>query len=83
MANLQDPDVVSYVSPVASTQMHKVVLSAKDLGELDSTAELLTKSSIKHHLWTEQPENLRACIAVKPYPRSVIQPLLRHLKLFR
>jgi peptidyl-tRNA hydrolase len=83
MANLRDAEVTAYTDPAAAAQMHKVVLSAKDESELVHTAELLQKNSIKHVLWTEQPEHMRTCLAVRPYPRKIIQPLLKHLKLFR
>lgn len=83
MANLRDAEVVAYTDPAAAAQMHKVVLSAKDEGELVDTAQMLQQNSIKHVLWTEQPEHMRTCLAVRPYPRKIIQPLLKHLKLFR
>ena len=83
MSHLHDSDVQSYVSAAAATQMHKVVLSAKDDAELGEAADILSKAQIKHHVWIENPEKIRTCLAVKPYPRHIVQPLLRHLKLFR
>lgn len=83
MSHLHDPDVVRYTAPDAVTQMHKVVLAAKDDGELVATSEMLAKQGMIHKVWTEQPEMIRSCLAVKPYPRKVIQPLLKALKLFR
>ena len=34
-------------------------------------------------LQIEQPENIPTCLATKPYPRRVIAPLLRGLRLLR
>ena len=31
----------------------------------------------------EQPDQLSSCLATRPYHRHIVQPLLRHLKLFR
>lgn len=83
MSNLADADVQRYTAPDAADQMHKVVLAAKDQRELEDTAELLHKQGMVHKLWVEQPEMLKSCLAVKPYPRKIIQPLLKALKLFR
>jgi peptidyl-tRNA hydrolase len=81
--HMADAEVKAYIDPTAATQMHKVVLAAKDDAELGATSDLLTHHQMKHKVWTEQPENFRSCLAVRPYPRSLIQPLLKHLKLFR
>jgi peptidyl-tRNA hydrolase len=78
-----DADVAAYVAPDALAKMHKVVLSVPNEDELAATSALLDRSHIKHVVWTEQPENYRSCLALKPYRRSIVQPLLRHLKLFR
>ena len=83
MAHRNDPDVERYTSPDAETQMHKVVLAAKDEGELVETSKMLERHGMAHKVWVEQPEMIRSCLAVKPYPRSIIQPLLKALKLFR
>jgi len=78
-----DGDVAAYTAPDALPNMHKVVLSVPDEAELNATADMLQRSGFKHVLWREQPENYCSCLALKPYRRSVVQPLLRHLKLFR
>jgi len=83
MQHLQDDEVRRYTSADSLGSMRKVVLSAKDEQELIETAEKLQNNNIKHHVWVEHPENYRSCLAVRPYPRSIIQPLLKHLKLFR
>jgi len=84
---LTDPDVQSYLRSAVSSdprdQMHKVVLAAKDEMELKRTADLLESNEIKYKLWVEFPENYPSCLATKPYPRRIIQPLLKQLKLFR
>ena len=112
----EDADVQRYVTASAGTQMHKVVLAARDEKELTDTASLLRQHSIVHKVWVsaptaashawllvyrsqhsprcvarplccgcqiEQPEQLPSCLATRPYRRHVLQPILRHLKLFR
>jgi peptidyl-tRNA hydrolase len=85
--HLNDADVRAYIGLAGDegqrTQMHKVVLAVKDEAELRDTAALLSRHSIDHRLWVEAPEELPSCLATRPYRRSVVQPLLRHLKLFR
>ena len=87
--HLNDADVRAYLGLAGAdeqrpqTQMHKVVLSVKDEAELLDTASLLTRHSIVHRVWVEAPELLPSCLATRPYQRRVVQPLLRHLKLFR
>ena len=87
--HLDDADVRSFLGLAKRpggeplTQMHAVVLSVKDEEELRSTAELLSQHSIAHLLWVEAPEQVTSCLATRPYQRSVIQPILKHLKLFR
>ena len=85
--HLDDADVRAYIGRAEDegqrTQMHKVVLAVKDEAELMETASLLTRHSIVHRVWVEAPEQLPSCLATRPYQRSVVQPLLRHLKLFR
>ena len=45
--------------------------------------EKLTAESIEHKLWTEQPENTPTAIALKPYPRSRVAPLVKKFSLYR
>lgn len=79
--SMNHPHTLEYLKQVNS--MHTVVLSVKNDEELISTSESLNQSSILNHIWIEQPENLPVCLATRPAPRGVIQPLLKHLKLFR
>ena len=84
--HVQHEDVRRYLGlsgEKQSQQMHTVVLSVTDERELRDTAALLAGHDIAHCLWVEAPEQLPSCLATRPYPRSALQPLLRHLKLFR
>jgi peptidyl-tRNA hydrolase len=85
--HLEDEEVRRYIGLIPTDppqpQMHKVVLSVKDETELNETAELLTKNAIVHRVWMEAPEQFPSCLATRPYQRHILQPLLRHLKLFR
>ncbi|CAN9507508.1 unnamed protein product [Ophioblennius macclurei] len=63
--------------------MHKVVLAAPDEGALSSLSDCLTEAGVAHKLWVEQPENIPTCLALRPYPKDAVQPLLRKFKLFK
>lgn len=38
---------------------------------------------IDHCIWTEQPENVKTVIALRPTLKDFIQDYLRHLKLYK
>uniref|UniRef100_A0A3P8VC81 peptidyl-tRNA hydrolase n=1 Tax=Cynoglossus semilaevis TaxID=244447 RepID=A0A3P8VC81_CYNSE len=77
-----DPDTQRYLAELDS--MHKVVLGqAPDEEALSSLSENLTQAGVSHKLWIEQPENIPTCLALKPYPKETVQPLLRKFKLFK
>ncbi|XP_026875142.2 putative peptidyl-tRNA hydrolase PTRHD1 [Electrophorus electricus] len=63
--------------------MHKVVLQAPDEPSLAALSASLREKGIAHKLWVEQPENTPTCLALKPYPRDTVHPLLRKLELFK
>jgi peptidyl-tRNA hydrolase len=84
--NSQDKDTNNYTGTSAlppATQMHSVVLAANDQTELEQTVDKLKQNNIIYKVWIEQPENYPSCLATKPYQRKIIQPILKHLKLFR
>ena len=64
-------------------RMTKVVKECKGERQLLALAEKLRAESIEHKLWTEQPENLPTAIALKPYPRSRVAPLVKKFSLYR
>ncbi|KAG7509352.1 peptidyl-tRNA hydrolase PTRHD1 [Solea senegalensis] len=76
-----DPDTQRYLAELDS--MHKVVLGAPDEAALSGLSESLTQAGVSHKLWVEQPENFPTCLALKPYPKETVQPLLRKFKLFK
>ncbi|XP_026993770.2 putative peptidyl-tRNA hydrolase PTRHD1 [Tachysurus fulvidraco] len=79
--NYNDPDTQEYLSDLDN--MHKVVLQAADEASLTHLSTTLSEKGIAHKLWTEQPENLATCLALKPYPKDTVQPFLRKFKLFK
>ncbi|XP_006625744.1 putative peptidyl-tRNA hydrolase PTRHD1 [Lepisosteus oculatus] len=79
--NYNDPDTQEYLGELDS--MHKVVLEAPDETALSSLSETLSQKGVAHKLWVEQPENTPTCLALKPYPKETVQPLLRKFKLFK
>ncbi|XP_029983647.1 putative peptidyl-tRNA hydrolase PTRHD1 [Sphaeramia orbicularis] len=76
-----DPDTQRYLSDLDC--MHKVVLGAPDEAALSGLSQTLTQAGVAHKLWIEQPENIPTCLALKPYPKDAVQPLLRKFKLFK
>uniref|UniRef100_A0A3P8UQQ6 peptidyl-tRNA hydrolase n=1 Tax=Cynoglossus semilaevis TaxID=244447 RepID=A0A3P8UQQ6_CYNSE len=58
-------------------------VQAPDEEALSSLSENLTQAGVSHKLWIEQPENIPTCLALKPYPKETVQPLLRKFKLFK
>ncbi|KAM9840682.1 putative peptidyl-tRNA hydrolase PTRHD1 [Aulostomus maculatus] len=76
-----DEDTQRYLADLDS--MHKVVLAAPDEAALSGLSESLTQAGVGHKLWIEQPENIPTCVALKPYPKDSVQPLLRKFKLFK
>lgn len=65
------------------SQMHSVTLSVPSQDELLHVHNKLQHNNIQHVIWYEQPDNIYSCIATKPYLRSIIKPLLSHLKLLK
>nr|XP_057920395.1 putative peptidyl-tRNA hydrolase PTRHD1 [Doryrhamphus excisus] len=63
--------------------MHKVVLAAPDEAALSGLSESLTQAGVAHKLWIEQPENIPTCLALRPYAKEKVHPLLRKFKLFK
>ena len=81
--NREDECVIKYLSPENLDSMHKVTKEVKGEAQLMTLAEKLKTEGIVHKLWMEQPENLPTAIALKPYPRSMVAPLLKKYQLFK
>ncbi|XP_061785683.2 putative peptidyl-tRNA hydrolase PTRHD1 [Nerophis lumbriciformis] len=76
-----DGDTQRYLAEL--DDMHKVVLGAPDEAALSALSETLTQAGVAHKLWIEQPENTPTCLALKPYPKERVQPLLCKFKLLK
>ncbi|KAM8810001.1 putative peptidyl-tRNA hydrolase PTRHD1 [Eudromia elegans] len=63
--------------------MRTVVLEAEDEAALRALSAALRERGLDHALWTEQPEAQATCLALRPYPRHEVRPLLRALPLLR
>lgn len=77
----EDADVQAYLADLGG--MHKVVKECKGEAQLQSLAAKLTEEDVAFHVWVEQPENIPTAIALKPYPRDVVAPLLKKFQLFK
>ena len=64
---------------LADTCSHARVSSCAQL----TLAEKLKSEGLAHKLWIEQPEAIPTAIALKPYPRSKIAPVLKKYQLFK
>lgn len=82
--NSRDGNVTSsYCGQDNGSQMHTVVLEAKNEDALVKLAQKLDDNHVRHVLWREQPENIVTALATTPDKRSVLQPLLKKFKLFK
>ncbi|XP_048372981.1 putative peptidyl-tRNA hydrolase PTRHD1 [Sphaerodactylus townsendi] len=72
------PDTGTYLAQGGN--MRTVVLEAPDESALTALAEALQQNSIDHKVWTEQPEDIPTCIALRPYPKEEVH---RHVKKFK
>ncbi|XP_067150565.1 putative peptidyl-tRNA hydrolase PTRHD1 [Apteryx mantelli] len=80
-AHRDHPDTRAYLA--AGGAMRTVVLEAADEAALRALAETLRHHGLDHALWTEQPEDVATCLALRPYPRRQVHPHLRALRLLR
>ncbi|OXB60666.1 hypothetical protein ASZ78_001455 [Callipepla squamata] len=56
---------------------------APDEAALTALAQTLQQHSIDHEVWTEQPENVPSCLALRPYPKDQVHPHLKKFKLLK
>ena len=63
--------------------MHKVVLGAENLADLESLNKKLIDNNLKFKLWTEQPENILTGLATKPYLKKDIEKFFKRFKLLK
>lgn len=56
---------------------------APDEAALTVLAETLKQHSIDHQVWTEQPENVPTCLALRPYPKDQVHQHLKKFKLLK
>ena len=73
--------MAAYLKDINS--MHKVVKECKGETQLLALAEKLRQEGIAHKLWVEQPENFPTAVALKPYPRGQVAPLMKKYQLFK
>ena len=76
-----DSDTQEYLADLDN--MHKVVLQIEDQGSLVSLARDLKDRGIAFKLWYEQPGDIPTCVALKPYCKEMVRPLMRDFKLFQ
>lgn len=77
----EDPEVVAYLA--ATDSMHKVVKECKGEPQLRTLAARLAAEGVAHKLWIEQPEGIPTAIALKPYPRSRVQHVVKKFQLLK
>ncbi|NXH21143.1 PTRD1 hydrolase, partial [Bucco capensis] len=77
----QHPDTRAYLEMGGA--MRTVVLEAPDEAALSTLAETLKQHNIDHEVWTEQPENVATCLALRPYPKDQVHQYLKRLKLLK
>ncbi|NXI41132.1 PTRD1 hydrolase, partial [Galbula dea] len=80
-AHGQHPDTRAYLQ--LGGAMRTVVLEAPDEAALTALAETLRQHNIDHEVWTEQPEDVATCLALRPYPKDQVHQYLKKLKLLK
>ncbi|NXS31716.1 PTRD1 hydrolase, partial [Pomatostomus ruficeps] len=77
----EHPDTGAYLEQGGA--MRTVVLEAPDEDSLKDLAEVLRRNGVDHRVWTEHPEGIPTCLALRPYPKNQVQQHLRQLKLLK
>lgn len=80
-STINDKYTVDYLADLKN--MHKIILRADNLKDLERCEEKLKEANIPHHTWVEEPEKVVSCLAVSPQPRSLVQAIFKHIKLLR
>ncbi|XP_068867981.1 putative peptidyl-tRNA hydrolase PTRHD1 [Aphelocoma coerulescens] len=75
------PDTAAYLEQGGA--MRTVVLEAPDEASLMDLEQILREKGVEHLLWTEQPEGIPTCLALRPYPKDQVQRHLRNFKLLK
>lgn len=76
-----DSETKAYLQNLDS--MHKIVVGIPSLTEINELDKTLLANNIKFKLWTEQPENVPTCLALKPYPKKAVEHFFKSFKLFK
>jgi len=63
--------------------MHKVVLGAKSLNQINKLITKLDNNKVDYKLWIEQPENYPTCLALRPYQKEEVQKLFKGFNLLK
>ncbi|XP_077032489.1 putative peptidyl-tRNA hydrolase PTRHD1 [Agelaius phoeniceus] len=58
-------------------------LQAPDENSLLGLAQLLREKGLEHKMWVEKPEGIPTGLALRPYPKGLVQPHLSHFKLLK
>ncbi|NWQ72681.1 PTRD1 hydrolase, partial [Neopipo cinnamomea] len=77
----EHPDTGAYLE--LGGAMRTVVLEAPDEAALAALAQTLRQHRIDHRVWTELPEDIPTCLALRPYPKDQVQRHLKGLKLLK
>lgn len=68
---------------VVASQMHTIVLEAKNEAALTRLADALRDADVAFAVWREQPENILTALAAQPYPRSTVKKYFSKFRLFK
>eukprot|EP01026_Neomeris_dumetosa_P056648 TRINITY_DN51881_c0_g1_i4.p4 TRINITY_DN51881_c0_g1~~TRINITY_DN51881_c0_g1_i4.p4 ORF type:complete len:104 (+),score=14.28 TRINITY_DN51881_c0_g1_i4:194-505(+) len=77
----EDEITQQYLSEENLDHMRKVVLELKNEDQMTKLSTKLSENSILHKVWIEEPEHIPTALAIKPYPKSIIGPLVKNYKL--
>ncbi|XP_071276139.1 putative peptidyl-tRNA hydrolase PTRHD1 [Agelaius tricolor] len=77
----EHPDTGAYLEQ--GDAMTTVVLEAPDENSLLGLAQLLREKGLEHKMWVEKPEGIPTGLALRPYPKGLVQPHLSDFKLLK
>ncbi|NWW25152.1 PTRD1 hydrolase, partial [Falcunculus frontatus] len=77
----EHPDTAAYLEQGGA--MRTVVLEAPDENSLLDLAKILRENNVDHWLWMENPEGISTSLALRPYPKNLVQQHLGHFKLLK
>ena len=83
LTNKDHDHVVEYSSPLNVDRMLTVALGVKNEAQLLHYKRIFDEAGLVSSVWVELPEEVPSALALLPYTKEAVQPLLKKLQTFR